>query len=104
MTAGEKYSSYFTDATGNVLELVDDTGKRTHTHAYGPTGLPRATTTEAVPQPHRYSGATWTRRAWKRQRLVSSHIGVTVPCSRTRHVNRICRPVRRLSTPAEPCR
>ncbi|MFF8398246.1 RHS repeat-associated core domain-containing protein [Streptomyces sp. NPDC016172] len=43
--------------TGNVLGLVDDAGKRTHTYAYGPTGLPRGTTTEAVPQPHRYTGA-----------------------------------------------
>jgi hypothetical protein len=42
---------YLTDATGNVLGLVDDAGKRTHTYAYGPTGLPRGTTTEAVPQP-----------------------------------------------------
>lgn len=33
-----------------------DTGKRTHTYAYGPTGLPRGTTTEAVPQPYRYAG------------------------------------------------
>ncbi|WP_435812018.1 RHS repeat-associated core domain-containing protein [Streptomyces massasporeus] len=41
---------------GNVLGLVDDAGKRTHTYAYGPTGLPRGTTTEAVPQPHRYAG------------------------------------------------
>ena len=39
------------------LVMEDDTGKRTHTYAYGPTGLPRGTTTEAVPQPFRYSGA-----------------------------------------------
>ncbi|WP_443063481.1 RHS repeat-associated core domain-containing protein [Streptomyces sp. NBC_00663] len=40
-----------------MLGLVDDAGKRTHTYAYGRTGLPRGTTTEAVPQPFRYSGA-----------------------------------------------
>ncbi|MCF0077670.1 RHS repeat-associated core domain-containing protein [Streptomyces lomondensis] len=57
MTTGGKSYYYLTDATGNVLGLVDDTGKRTHTYAYGPTGLPRGTTTEAVPQPHRYTGA-----------------------------------------------
>jgi RHS repeat-associated protein len=47
MTTGGKSYYYLTDATGNVLGLVDDTGKRTHT--YGPTGLPRGTTTEATP-------------------------------------------------------
>ncbi|WP_416531782.1 RHS repeat-associated core domain-containing protein [Streptomyces coelicoflavus] len=47
-----------TDATGNVLDLVDDAGKHTHTYAYGPTGLPRTTPTEAAPtQPFRYAGA-----------------------------------------------
>ncbi|MFB7650371.1 MULTISPECIES: hypothetical protein [unclassified Streptomyces] len=44
-----------TDATGNVLGLADSSGKRTHT--YGPTGLPRTTPTESVPQPYRYAGA-----------------------------------------------
>ncbi|MEU5756834.1 RHS repeat-associated core domain-containing protein [Streptomyces sp. NPDC047829] len=48
---------YLTDATGNVLGLADVTGKRAHTYAYGPTGLPRTTPTEAVPQPFRYAGA-----------------------------------------------
>ncbi|MFE6339062.1 RHS repeat-associated core domain-containing protein, partial [Streptomyces sp. NPDC057798] len=56
MTSGGKSYYYLTDATGNVLGLVDDAGKRTHTYAYGPTGLPRGTTTEAVPQPYRYTG------------------------------------------------
>jgi RHS repeat-associated protein len=55
MTTGGKSYYYLTDATGNVLGLVDHAGKRTHT--YGPTGLPRGTTTEAAPQPFRYSGA-----------------------------------------------
>ncbi|MGW1958556.1 DUF6531 domain-containing protein [Streptomyces sp. NPDC001920] len=49
MTTGGKPYYYLTDATGNVLGLVDDAGKRTHTYAYGPTGLPRGTTTEAAP-------------------------------------------------------
>ncbi|MGY1524781.1 RHS repeat-associated core domain-containing protein [Streptomyces sp. MN3] len=57
MTTGGKSYYYLTDATGNVLGLVDDTGKRTHTYAYGPTGLPRTTPTETVPQPYRYAGA-----------------------------------------------
>ncbi|RSS10752.1 RHS repeat protein [Streptomyces sp. WAC05458] len=57
MTTGGKSYYYLTDATGNVLGLVDDAGKRTHTYAYGPTGLPRTTPTEAVPQPYRYAGA-----------------------------------------------
>ncbi|MEV5451482.1 RHS repeat-associated core domain-containing protein [Streptomyces sp. NPDC052535] len=57
MTTGGKSYYYLTDATGNVLGLVDDAGKRTHTYAYGPTGTPRGTTTEAVPQPYRYAGA-----------------------------------------------
>jgi RHS repeat-associated protein len=57
MTTGGKSYYYLTDAIGNVLGLVDDAGKRTHTYAYGPTGLPRGTTTEAVPQPFRYAGA-----------------------------------------------
>ncbi|MEW2266066.1 RHS repeat-associated core domain-containing protein [Streptomyces sp. NPDC047853] len=57
MTTGGKSYYYLTDATGNVLGLADNTGKRTHTYAYGPTGLPRTTPTEAVPQPYRYAGA-----------------------------------------------
>ncbi|WP_437099806.1 RHS repeat-associated core domain-containing protein [Streptomyces sp. enrichment culture] len=57
MTTGGKSYYYLTDATGNVLGLADDTGKRTHTYAYGPTGLPRGATTETVPQPYRYAGA-----------------------------------------------
>ncbi|MFF9131528.1 RHS repeat-associated core domain-containing protein [Streptomyces sp. NPDC014806] len=57
MTTGRNSHYYLTDATGNVLGLVDDTGKRTHTYAYGPTGLPRTTPTEAVPQPYRYAGS-----------------------------------------------
>ncbi|MFI1133266.1 RHS repeat-associated core domain-containing protein [Streptomyces althioticus] len=57
MTTGGKSSYYLTDATGNVLGLADDTGKRTHTYAYGPTGTPRGTITEAASQPFRYAGA-----------------------------------------------
>ncbi|MGQ4469546.1 RHS repeat-associated core domain-containing protein [Streptomyces violaceoruber] len=57
MTTGGKSYYYLTDATGNVLGLVDDAGKRTHTYAYGPTGTPRGTITEAAPQPYRYAGA-----------------------------------------------
>ncbi|MFG3155363.1 RHS repeat-associated core domain-containing protein [Streptomyces sp. NPDC048219] len=57
MTTGGKSYYYLTDATGNVLGLADATGKRTHTYAYGPTGLPRTTPTEAVPQPYRYASA-----------------------------------------------
>ncbi|MFE1833964.1 hypothetical protein [Streptomyces sviceus] len=33
---------YLTDATGNVLGLLDDAGKRTHTYTYGPTSSPSA--------------------------------------------------------------
>ncbi|MER7722272.1 RHS repeat-associated core domain-containing protein [Streptomyces flaveolus] len=44
-------SYYLTDATGNVLGLADATGEPTHTYAYGPTGLPRGTTLEAVHDP-----------------------------------------------------
>ncbi|MQL62894.1 hypothetical protein F6Q10_09805 [Streptomyces vinaceus] len=55
---GGKSYYYLTDATGNVLGLVDDSGKRTHIYAYAPTGPPRGTTAEAVPpQPYRYAGA-----------------------------------------------
>ncbi|MET8600786.1 hypothetical protein [Streptomyces althioticus] len=57
MTTGGRSSYYLTDATGNVLGLANDTGKRTHTYAYGPTGTPRGTITEAAPQPFRYAGA-----------------------------------------------
>ncbi|CAL9651587.1 RHS repeat-associated core domain-containing protein [Streptomyces sp. enrichment culture] len=57
MTTGGKSYYYLTDATGNVLGLVDDSGKRTHTYAYGPTGTLRGTTTGTVPQPYRYAGA-----------------------------------------------
>ncbi|MEU9748723.1 RHS repeat-associated core domain-containing protein [Streptomyces niveus] len=55
-TAGKSYY-YLTDATGNVLGLVNDTGTRTHTYAYSPTGTPRAALSETVVQPHRYAGA-----------------------------------------------
>ncbi|MEV6881314.1 RHS repeat-associated core domain-containing protein [Streptomyces sp. NPDC051135] len=57
MTTGGKSYYYLTDATGNVLGLVDDAGKRTHTYAYGPTGLLRTTPSETVTQPYRYAGA-----------------------------------------------
>jgi RHS repeat-associated protein len=57
MTTGGKSYYYLTDATGNVLGLADDRGKRTHTYAYGPTGRPRGTAAETVPQPYRYAGA-----------------------------------------------
>ncbi|WP_344602234.1 hypothetical protein [Streptomyces glaucus] len=46
MTTGGKAYYCLTDATGNVLGLVDDTGERTHT--YGPAGLPRTTPTGAL--------------------------------------------------------
>ncbi|WP_405670896.1 hypothetical protein [Streptomyces canus] len=44
MTTGGKPYYYLADATGNVLGLVVDAGKRTHTCADGPT-------TEAVRAP-----------------------------------------------------
>ncbi|MFF8937947.1 hypothetical protein ACF08O_25075 [Streptomyces paradoxus] len=47
LTTGGKSHYYLTDATGNVFGLADDTGKRTHTYAYGPPGQPRGTTTSA---------------------------------------------------------
>lgn len=65
MTTGGKSSYYLTDATGNVLGLVDDTGTRTRTYAYGPTGLPRTTPTETVPQPYRYSAYADTTGLYK---------------------------------------
>ncbi|MFF1675630.1 RHS repeat-associated core domain-containing protein [Streptomyces sp. NPDC058256] len=57
MRTGDKSCFYLTDATGNVLGLVDEAGKRTHTYAYGPTGQARTTPTETTPQPYRYAGA-----------------------------------------------
>lgn len=44
VTTGGKPYYYLADATGNVLGLVVDAGKRTHTYADGPT-------TEAVRAP-----------------------------------------------------
>jgi RHS repeat-associated protein len=41
---------------GLAARLADASGKRTHTYDYGPTGLPRTTPTEAVPQPFRFAG------------------------------------------------
>ncbi|MFJ8871749.1 RHS repeat-associated core domain-containing protein [Streptomyces sp. NPDC102473] len=57
MTRSGKSYYYLTDATGNVLGAVDQTGTRTHTYAFTPTGTPRTTPTEAVPQPYQYAGA-----------------------------------------------
>ncbi|GAA1357986.1 RHS repeat-associated core domain-containing protein [Streptomyces beijiangensis] len=56
MTRDGKSYYYLTDATGNVMGLVDSTGTRTHTYTYTPAGQPR-TTTEQTPQPNRYTGA-----------------------------------------------
>ncbi|WP_262985342.1 RHS repeat-associated core domain-containing protein [Streptomyces sp. SDr-06] len=56
MTRDGKSYYYLTDATGNILALVDPTGTRTHSYTYTPTGQPR-TTTEQTPQPYRYAGA-----------------------------------------------
>ncbi|MEU9983571.1 RHS repeat-associated core domain-containing protein [Streptomyces sp. NPDC050856] len=55
MRTGGKSYYYLTDATGNVLGLVDEAGTRTHTYAYNPTGRAR-TTTETIPQPYRFAG------------------------------------------------
>ncbi|TDT42046.1 RHS repeat-associated protein [Streptomyces sp. BK208] len=54
-TGGASYY-YLTDALGSVIGLVDESGKRSNTYAYTPTGLPRAGTTETVPQPYRFAG------------------------------------------------
>ncbi|WP_347560681.1 RHS repeat-associated core domain-containing protein [Streptomyces sp. AcH 505] len=56
MRAGGNSYYYLTDATGNVLGLVNDAGTRTHTYAYSPTGTLRTTPTESTPQPYRYAG------------------------------------------------
>ncbi|WP_328314904.1 DUF6531 domain-containing protein [Streptomyces sp. NBC_00442] len=55
MTRDGKSSYYLTDATGNVLGLVDATGTRVNSYSYTPTGQPR-TTTEQTTQPYRYAG------------------------------------------------
>ncbi|PJM99541.1 Wall-associated protein, partial [Streptomyces sp. CB01201] len=47
---------YLTDATGNVLALTDATGTRVNSYTYTPTGQPRTTPVETVPQPYRYAG------------------------------------------------
>ncbi|MFP8903992.1 RHS repeat-associated core domain-containing protein [Streptomyces atacamensis] len=56
MRTGGKSYYYLTDALGSVMGLVDASGERTHTYDYGPTGLPRFTPTESVPQPYRFTG------------------------------------------------
>ncbi len=56
MTTGGKSYCYLTDTTDNVLGLADSFGKRTHTYAYGPTGLPRTKPKQSVPQSYRYAG------------------------------------------------
>ncbi|KOX32074.1 MULTISPECIES: RHS repeat-associated core domain-containing protein, partial [unclassified Streptomyces] len=53
---GGKSFYYLTDATGNVLGLVDEAGKRTHTYAYTAYGTSQ-NATETFPQPYRYAGA-----------------------------------------------
>ncbi|MFE9743102.1 RHS repeat-associated core domain-containing protein [Streptomyces sp. NPDC006477] len=54
---GGKSSYYLTDATGNVLGLVDEAGKRTHTYAYTAYGTNYSAPVESFPQPYRYAGA-----------------------------------------------
>ncbi|MFD1830731.1 RHS repeat-associated core domain-containing protein [Streptomyces desertarenae] len=56
MRTGGKSHYCLTDALGSVMGLVDADGQRTHTYDYGPTGLPRTTPTETVPQPYRFTG------------------------------------------------
>ncbi|MFE2053892.1 RHS repeat-associated core domain-containing protein [Streptomyces sp. NPDC059459] len=51
------HAELYDDWGKSYCYLTDATGKRTHTYAYGPTGLPRGTTAEAVPQSYRYAGA-----------------------------------------------
>ncbi|MFD5110112.1 RHS repeat-associated core domain-containing protein [Streptomyces cinereoruber] len=55
--SGGKSYYYLTDATGNVLGLVDETGKRTHTYAYTAYGTNYSDPVEAFSQPYRYAGA-----------------------------------------------
>ncbi|MFF9428903.1 RHS repeat-associated core domain-containing protein [Streptomyces sp. NPDC014746] len=52
-----KSSYYLTDATGNVLGLVDEAGKRTHTYAYTAYGTDYSDPVETFAQPYRYAGA-----------------------------------------------
>ncbi|MFF3694991.1 RHS repeat-associated core domain-containing protein, partial [Streptomyces sp. NPDC002221] len=56
MTRDGKSYYYLTDATGNVLALTDATGTRVNSYTYTPTGQPRTTPVETVPQPYRYAG------------------------------------------------
>ncbi|MCQ0025056.1 DUF6531 domain-containing protein [Streptomyces somaliensis DSM 40738] len=53
--AGKSYY-YLTDATGNVLGLVDEAGKRTHAYTYSAYGTSQ-NATEAFSQPYRFAGA-----------------------------------------------
>ncbi|WP_279592820.1 RHS repeat-associated core domain-containing protein [Streptomyces liangshanensis] len=53
MRTGGNSQYYLTDVQGSVIGLVDATGKRTATYAYGPYGEPRTTTGTA--QPYRYT-------------------------------------------------
>ncbi len=55
---GGKSSYYLTDATGNVIGLVDEAGKRTHTYAYTPTA-PARTRPKPSPSPTATPAPTW---------------------------------------------
>lgn len=54
--AGKSYY-YLTDATGNILGLVDEAGQRTHTYAYTAYGADYSDPVESFSQPYRYAGA-----------------------------------------------
>ncbi|MFJ7415621.1 hypothetical protein ACIQWZ_33185 [Streptomyces sp. NPDC098077] len=41
---------------GSVVALADETGTKVSTYAYSPSGVQRATTTEQVPRPYRFTG------------------------------------------------
>ncbi|MFF1306513.1 RHS repeat-associated core domain-containing protein [Streptomyces sp. NPDC058307] len=54
MRSGGSSQYYLTDAQNSVIGLVDTTGKRTATYAYGPYGEARTNT--GTQQPYRYAG------------------------------------------------
>ncbi|MGK5497427.1 RHS repeat-associated core domain-containing protein [Streptomyces sp. URMC 125] len=56
MRTGGGSHYYLSDVQGSVIGLVDASGKRSATYAYGPYGEERTATGTAAGQPYRYTG------------------------------------------------
>ncbi|NKI40789.1 RHS repeat-associated core domain-containing protein [Streptomyces physcomitrii] len=55
VTTGGKAYFYLTDALGSVIALTDESGSKVNAYSYSPRGVTRASSTEKIAQPYRFT-------------------------------------------------